>query len=273
MCKSPRFTSNLTAYLLSALCSFAIEASATTGITLNSGNSVANIDPFQQMGMNTWYVDGQNQLYQQWFWYRVGSNREYSIDTIGNPTVVQNSANQATSTYTAAGFNVSIVYNLQGGANGSGNSTINETITINNTTGSPLDFHFFQYSDYNLGGVDQDIVQIQPGFGYALVKSGALSLGEVVTSPSANNGEVAPYNQTLVKLNNGVADNLNGSIGPSLPGDNTFAFQWDFTIGPNGSQQISKVKSLAVVVVPEPTSAGLALLGVVMLVSRRFLKK
>lgn len=273
MSKSPRFTSSVTTCLLAALCAFAVDARAVNGITLTSGNSLVNIDPFNQMGMNTWYVDGQNQLYQQWFWYRVGSNREYSIDTISAPSIVQNSANQVTSTYTGTGFNVSIVYNLQGGAAGSGDSTVNETITINNTTASALDFHFFQYSDYNLGGVDQDVVQIQPGFGYALVKSGPISFGEVVTSPSANNGEVAPYNQTLLKLNNATPDNLNGSIGPSAAGDYTFAFQWDFTIGPNSSQQISKIKSLDVVVVPEPTTAVLALLAVGALASRRWLKK
>jgi hypothetical protein len=261
--------------LLAVLCALAIDARATVGIVLTNGNSVVNIDPFNQMGMNTWYVDGQNQLYQQWFWYRVGSNAEKSIDSIGAPVIVQNSASQVTSTYTslAGGFSVSIVYNLLGGANGSGQSTVNEAITINNTTASPLNFHFFQYSDYNLGGVDQDIVQIQAGFGYALVKSGALSLGEVVTSPSANNGEVAPYNQTLLKLNNPVADNLNGSLGPLGPGDNTFAFQWDFTIGANDSQQISKIKSLQVQVVPEPTTSVLALFGVGILISRRFFKK
>jgi len=105
------------------------------------------------------------------------------------------------------------------------------------------------------------------------VQSGALSLGEAVVSPSANNGEVAPYDQTLLKLNNNAVDSLNGVLGPMGPGDNTFAFQWDFIIAPNGSQVISKVKSLQVQVVPEPTAAALGLLGIGVLVGRRCLKK
>jgi hypothetical protein len=270
----PRFLRSVTVPLTAALCAFAIDARAVVGIELTSGNSVVNIDPFNPSGMNSWVVDGQNQLYQQWFWYRTAlQTREYSIDTIGAPTIVQNSPSQATSTYTGVGFTLSVTYDLVGGAGGSGQSTVNESITINNTTASPLGFNLFQYSDYNLGGVDMDVVQIQAGYGYALVTSGPLSLAEAVVTPAANNGEVAPYDQTLLKLNNGAIDSLNGSLGPSAPGDNTFAFQWPFTIAPNGSQIISKVKSLQVQVIPEPTTAGLAMLGLGALVGRRFLKK
>ena len=269
----PRLPRVVTVSIAAALCAFAMDARAVVGIVLTSGNSVVNIDPFNPSGMNTWYVDGQNQLYQQWFWYRTASmSREYSIDSIGAPTIVQNSASQASSTYTGVGYTVSVTYDLVGGAAGSGQSVINETITINNTTASPLGFTFFQYSDYSLGGADLDVVQIQSGFGYALVTSGAFSLGEAVVTPMANNGEVAAYAQTLTKLNNASVDNLDGTLGPSGAGDNTFAFQWDFTIAPGGSQIISKVKSLQVQVIPEPTSAVLGLLGIGVLVGRRFMK-
>lgn len=266
-----RFPRSFCVPVVAALSACVIDAQA---FVLSSGNSSVSIDSSTQMGMNSWNVDGQNQLYQQWFWYRTASmTSEKSIDTISAPVVTVNSPSQATSTYTGTGFTLSVIYDLAGGAAGSGQSTINETITINNTTGSALGFSLFQYSDYNLGGVDQDVVQIQPGFGYALVTSGPLRLGETVVSPAANNGEVAPFNQTLLKLNNGVVDNLNGSLGPSAAGDNTFAFQWDFTVGANSSVILSKVKSLQVQVIPEPTSAVLGLLGVGVLVGRRFIKK
>jgi hypothetical protein len=266
-----RFPRSFSVPVVAALAACAIDAQA---FVLSSGNSSVNIDSSTQMGMNSWNVDGQNQLYQQWFWYWTGSmTSEKSIDTISAPVITLNSPSQATSTYTGSGFTLSVIYDLLGGAAGSGQSVINETITINNTSGSALGFRFFQYSDYNLGGVDQDVVQIQPGFGYALVTSGALSLGETVVSPSANNGEVAPYDQTLLKLNNGAVDTLNGNLGPSAAGDYTFAFQWDFTIAPNSSVILSKVKSLQVQVVPEPTSAVLGMLGIGLLLGRRFIKK
>jgi len=79
-----RFPRSVTVSLMAALCAFAIDARAVVGIELTSGNSVVKIDPFNPSGMNSWVVDGQNQLYQQWFWYRTASQtREYSIDTIG----------------------------------------------------------------------------------------------------------------------------------------------------------------------------------------------
>ena len=273
MRKHLRLTRTIITGLVVAACLVATQARAVLGVELNNGNSKVTIDPYNQMGMNTWYVDGQNQLYQQWFWYRIGQNAEKSIDTIGLPVVNQYSASQMNSTYTGTGFTLTIDYGLVGGAAGSGDSTISESITINNTSGSALDFHFFQYSDYNLGGVNSDTVTLASDFSNALVTSGQNGLGEFVLTPKANLGEVAPYDQTLLKLNNGVANNLDGSTGPLGPGDITFAFQWDFTIAAGGSKQISKIKNLDVVVVPEPTSALLGLVGVGLLVSRRLLKK
>ncbi len=53
--------------------------------TLTDNNSVAQINPNSQSGMFNWSVDGQNQLNQQWFWYRIGNTPEQSIDTISAP--------------------------------------------------------------------------------------------------------------------------------------------------------------------------------------------
>lgn len=275
MSKYSRLTSGVAASVAIS-CYLAVpqaQAFAPIPITLTDGNSLVDINPYLPMGMNSWKVESQEQLFQQWFWYRVGNTAEQSIDAIGTPTVVQNSLSQMTSTYSAAGFSITILYDLLGGAVGSGQSTVNESITINNTSGSALDFHFFQYSDYALGGVDADTVQMAGDFSNALVTSGASHLGEVVVSPGAILGEVAPWDQTLLKLNDADADTLNGSTTTLGPGDITFAFQWDFSIAAGGSKQISKVKSLQVEVVPEPTTAALGLLGVSMLFARRFFRK
>jgi hypothetical protein len=227
------------------------------------------------MGMNSWTIGGVEQLYQQWFWYRVGNNPEQSIDTLGTPVVSLTSTNQLTSIYTGAGFTLTINY-LLGGSVGIGSSTINEVITINNTSGAPLDFHFYQYSDYALGGVENDTVVMSPFFDEAVVTSGPSRLAENLVTPAATVGEVAPWDQTLLKLNNGAADNLSGALGALGPGDITFAFQWDYLFSASGersSLQISKIKTLDVELVPEPTSATLALAGFALLVSRRLIRK
>ena len=251
--------SNLTKLLAVGFCVGGLQLNAAN--QLQDGNSVVDLALDQQMGMNTWFVDGQNQLYQQWFWYAVGGAAEQSIDSIGVPVVVLNGANQLTSTYSGVGFDLSITYTLQGGAFASGQSTVNEDIVINSRSSSPLSFRFYQYSDYNLGGVDQDTVQISAAFDNALVTYGLNFIGEVVETPAASRGEVKPYDVTLLKLNDGLATDLDGTLGPDGPGDITFAFQWDFTLNPEGSFIISKVKTLQVQVIPEPTSAFLVMMG------------
>src|SRR5438105_2460912 len=60
-------------------------------VTLVDRNSIAQVNVGSQAGMFRWEADGQNQLVQQWFWYRIGDavpgNPERSIDTISPPTI------------------------------------------------------------------------------------------------------------------------------------------------------------------------------------------
>ena len=46
-----------------------------TAITLTSGNSSADINTSTSSGMYNWIIDGTDNLFQQWFWYRVGAQR------------------------------------------------------------------------------------------------------------------------------------------------------------------------------------------------------
>src|SRR5436190_4968712 len=204
--------------------------------TLFDNNSFADINPNNQAGMFDWFVDGQNQLFQQWFWYRVGNNPEQSIDTISAPNIVRPNAKTAYITYNNGAFSVEIDYALTGQSAGSGQASIREDIRIHNLTASPLDFHFFQYSDFNLlNNPNGDNVALGTDtfgrFNEALQTKGPLSsatLAETGVTPGANHGETAFAGATLGKLNNGVADNLNDNAGPTGPGNVTWALQWDY---------------------------------------------
>ena len=55
-------------------------------VTLNDGGSSATIDLGSSAGMNNWTVLGQNQLNQQWFWYRTDGGAPQPINTIGGMT-------------------------------------------------------------------------------------------------------------------------------------------------------------------------------------------
>src|SRR5262249_50138478 len=128
---------------------------------------------------------------------------------------------------------------------------------------NPFDFHFFQYSDFNLGGGPNDTVQLGTNlfgkFNEAVQQEPGVGLTETVAAPGANHGEVALAGAPLGKLGNGVADDLNDIAG-SLTGDTTWALQWDF-LNMTGSKIISKDKNLSVVIQPVPEPSTMALLG------------
>lgn len=245
---------------------------------LLDNDSVASIDPTSSAGMFNWSVDGQNQLAQQWFWYRVGNAAEAPINAISAPSIIRPDAKTAYITYNNGAYSVEIDYVLNGQSAGSGQADIRESIRIHNNTAAPLDFHFFQYSDFDLlGTAGGDTValgtDISGRFNEALQTKGPLNsstLTETDVTPGANHGEVGFFNTTLAKLNNGIADNLNDNAGPVGPGDVTWALQWDYSgataIAPGGDVLISKQKFLQV---PEPTSCALVGLAAAACIWRR----
>jgi len=249
--------------------------------TLEDGNSRAQINAGSSAGMFEWMVDGQNQLRQQWFWYRVGATGgESAINTLGlagfnlstHPVVTPN---QLTLNYTNAAFNLDLDYVLTGGSVGSGVSTIGEGIRIFNRTATTLSLHLFQYSDFNLLGTATDS-SLALGrnnfnlFNEAFQTDGTTYFAEPANSPGANHGQVSAYPVLLNLLADGNPTTLNDDGGPLGAGDLTWALQWDLEIPANGSVIISKTKF---VTVPEPTSAALLALGLgAWAIRRRFSK-
>ena len=266
-------------FVLGSALAFLCQLGEAQVVVLHDNNSIASIDTGSAAGMYNWSVGGQNALAQQWFWFRVGANAEAPINTIGAPTITTPDARTLYTTYYNGSYGVRVDYMLTGFSPSSGRSDIAETITIFNTTAAPLDFHFFQYSDFNLGGPLGDQVAISansnplsPSFGLyntATQVDPFAGLTETVITPGANHGEVAAFGVTLNKLNNGVADTLSDVNGPTPPGDVTWAFEWDLIIPAGGSVGISKDKSLQLVLVPEPSTLALAGIGVIGLVLRR----
>jgi hypothetical protein len=252
--------------VIAASLTVSVRAYAVAGVTLADLNSTVTMDPYSQAGVNQWLVDGTSALKQQWFWYRVGSVAEKSIDTLGVPVITSTASNSVKLTYGVGNFDVQVTYTLNGALPGSGTSDLGEQIKINNYTTNAMDFHFFQYSDFNLGASDSVGLtkNLQGKFYRSTQTFGGTELQETVVSPGANHGEVAAAPFTLDRLNDGVATTLNDSV--SATGDVTWAFQWDFTIAAGSSAQIGKDKRLTVTV-PEPTTAALAGLGLALLVA------
>jgi len=240
-------------------------------VNLTSGNSVVAINSSgANAGMNNWSVDGFNTLGLQWFWYRTtGMTSERSIDALSGPTITPTSTHQSRISYSDGSFLVSVDYNLNGQAAGSGASTLNETISIQNLTSTAQTFTFFQYSDFNLGGAPGDSVSIGKDihglFGNALQTNGPIRLAESSITPGANHAEASIFPSTYASLTNNTVTTLNDTTHAG-PGNATWAFEWDISLAAGGSFGISKVLDVQV---PEPSIGALIGIGAAVLVVRR----
>lgn len=222
-------------------------------------------------GMVDWTVDGIQTLYDQWFWFRVGSTGgESALSTL--PVTVTSPASDAldmTFTDNINHFTVLVEYDLTGGAIGSRTSDIGEIIKITNTGSSNLNMHFFQYSDFDLNRKTlADYVTIDPTLRFVdQVPAGAgnFLLSESIVTPKPNHAEANYFANTLNKLSDGNPTTLDGTLTAGA-GDVTWAFQWDKTIAAGSTFIISKDKNLYGI--PEPATVTL-LGGILLLVASK----
>jgi hypothetical protein len=271
-------------------------AARASTISLTDANSTVVLDPGTSSGVSSWTVDGVNQLYQQWFWYRVGNTDvQASIDTLGPATITQSNAAEATISYTGTnGLTIAVTYLLTGGASLSGAATLGESIAITNGGDSAQDVHFFQYSNFTLDDQPSgDYVQFKNANRVDQWKgAGNEALSESVITPRPNyreTGQILPTNDpnynplydTLYRLNNTPGLTLrepdsNTLSAPLGPGDMTWSYEWDRSIAAGSSFLISKAKSLSGVVqpIPEPSSLILVVASLLSLavVARRRLQ-
>jgi hypothetical protein len=241
-------------------------ADATT-FTLTDLNSSAQINDASQNGMFNWTVNGVNQLAQQWFWYRTGSTGgQSSIDTLPLLAATASDTNgngQPDTLFLSYGstsaLQIDVRYTLRGTA--SSGSDMQEQINITNNSTSTLDLHFFQYTNFNLNGTPAgDTVSLINANTVRQSKSGAL-ISETVTTPAASHYELGLTTDspnTLTRLNGGSPITLSDGLTTRGPGDATWAFQWDRSLAPGATLQISKDKNLQI---PEPGTFALLATG------------
>ncbi|MFZ0828695.1 MAG: PEP-CTERM sorting domain-containing protein [Verrucomicrobiia bacterium] len=231
-----------------------------------------SINTSSQQGMYSWTVEGQQQLAQQWFWYRIGSSGgESSIDTISAPVNNLLSGNILQSTYANSTLSASILYSLVGGSPTSGASDLSETISIQNLSGASLSFHFFQYADFNLGNTPNNdsaqLTDLGRNYGGVIQYNGrgcqvSENVDTVVSHP-ANHAQVGNGSTILNSLNNNTPTTFNDNT--ATTGNINWGLEWDVNIAAGGTLIISKDLNMQGVTpgsVPEPSTWAFVLLGV-----------
>ena len=238
-------------------------ANAAT-FTLTDLNSSAQIDDAAQRGMFNWTVNGVNQLAQQWFWFRLGSTGgQSSLETLPllAATASDTNGNGQPDTLflsygSTSGLQIDVRYTLRG--TGSSGSDMQEQINITNNGTVTLDLHFFQYTNFDLNGTAAgDTVSLINANTVRQSKSGGPLISETVTTPAANHYELGLTTDspnTLTRLNSGSPITLLDGATTRGPGDATWAFQWDRSLAPGATLQISKDKNLQI---PEPGTSAL----------------
>ncbi len=263
--KAPKALALRSSLVLAAVICSPLTSQAVNHVLSDNG-STAQVDVDSSIGMHWWDVDGaNNQLQKQWFYYRIGGGIAQPINSIGTASVDYVTGNSLGVTYTSAGsFSLSVEYALNGGGIGSGNGDMLETISIINLGATSLDFHLFQYSNFDLlGSPGNDSVSIaSTGSGYdsAVHWEGAYGITEGIVSPEASRAEAALAFSTETSITTIAGYNLNNNL-TVLNGDVTWAFQWDNEIAVNDGLFIFKDKSMSIAPIPEPSSIALLALG------------
>jgi hypothetical protein len=236
--------------------------------TLTDNNSAVQLDVGVPTGLTVWSVDGINQAAQHSLWYRVGaSGPESSISTLGTPTVTT-TGNSLTAEYTTAQFTLTLLYTLLGGGPGSGVSSLSEQITVQNSSGSALDFHFFRYTDFDVGGDpagDSVELMLGPGMFYIARQSQpGVGVEETVNTPAAVAGQAGVGTANLDALTDANPTTLNNTV-TAGPGDVNYILEFVRTLAPEGvgsSVYFASQMGFELQIIPEPSAFAFFALGI-----------
>lgn len=238
-------------------------AAHATAITLSDLNSAAVVETGPtNAGVQSWFVDGQVQMGGQWFFIGGGGSAA-PIEVLGNQLEVLSDTNPFTDPapdtlalrYGSGGpLLADVTMTLRGSLPGSGASDLAETIMLSNVGRESLDFSFFQFVDFNLGGTPGgDTAQVMNANTVRQTTKGVLA--EEVATQAPDVFQVGEAADVLSAIQSGA---LVAQAGP-YSGDNTaFGLQWNIHLDPGQSFLISKDKRIQV---PEPASVGLVLMG------------
>lgn len=260
---------------------FAISGvAADAQLILEDNNSLISVNDTAGLPlMSDWQVEGVDHLFELDYYYRVGSTGpETNLNTIaphvGTVAIDSNpftdSRNDTVSMLysTPGSVDVELKISLVGGQNGSGWSDVTHQVKISNTGTEAMDFHLFEYTDFDLGGTwDDDTGAIlSPNKVTQSDGNWQMTVSEVVT-PDASHWDIAVFPVLKNALTDDSPTVLSDFMGP-VSGDVEYVLEWTVDLQPGESFILSK----DMLIIPEPSS--IALVGVIsglgVFIRRRF---
>ncbi len=193
------------------------------GPNVNTGNGAASAD------LRLTGPTGPDNLYQSWWWYRVNGSdtREYCLS---NATAWNWGGDMGAMDFTTASFTAHATWRVSN--SGPNTARVTASLTVNNTTGTPIDLAIFHYQDFDFAGtpssdsaslVMPDIIQLsEPGAG---APYNTLLAFYRATDPDAY--QVTSWAALRGLFTNTTINNLDNSGLPFGPGDWTGAFQFN----------------------------------------------
>ncbi len=245
-----------------------LEGAHAQVFSITDGNAKVTIDPDSSAGLFDWTVDGVDQVGTDWYWFRTDQAGEASVDTIGVPVVETPFPGFARITYAGGGIDVRLSYEVLGGAPGSGESSLSQSLRIQNTSQASYTLNFFRLADYNVGGTPGgDSGQIQDGIRVLQSDGGSPFSVESLMGSQPQRFQFDVANVLLGELTDGNPTTLSNQAGP-LAGDVAAGFQYTRTLAPG---QVLAFSTDSRVTIPEPTTLCVLLVaaGSLALVRRR----
>ena len=240
-------------------------AGSPIDFTIRDGNAL--VHGTLADGLDTWSTDGIDDLFNQDYYWRIGgTSGESQIGDIGPGTITQMAANIVNVSYLHAAFRIDIYYSITGGATGSGTSDIGEIVRVTNLSNGALDFHLFEYDDFDINGVPGGDTGWSVNSSTIAQSNGSRYIS-VGATPPPNAWQIVAYPTLLNSLNDATVTNLDNTGSGLGPTDVSFAMQWDRNIQAGGSFLMSKNKRVETV--PEPATMAALGLGLAAVIRRR----
>jgi hypothetical protein len=160
-----------------------------------------------------------------------------------------------------------VTYMLSGGQANSTTSDLTDTIKILNNGSGNLDFHFFEYANFNLGNsTSGQTVSVTNG--NTATVSGNGGQAQTVVSPAPSEHEANSFPTLLNEISSSSKKYTLSDANAASAGDGEFGYEWDKTLSMCGGSSLvisgdTVIHAPApVVVIPEPMNGGsIAVLG------------